>query len=89
MTVDSLDEKVLGLFPGKVVRKDLVGPLKGEFNVPTYVLEYLLGRYCSSADERVVEEGLKEVHRTLTENYVRPDAPELSSPRSANVALTA
>jgi len=75
--VDSLDEKVLGLFPGKVVRKDLVGPLKGEFNVPTYVLEYLLGRYCSSADERVVEEGLKEVHRTLTENYVRPDAPEL------------
>ncbi len=72
-----------------MVRKDLVGPLKGEFNVPTYVLEYLLGRYCSSADERVVEEGLKEVHRTLTENYVRPDAPELSSPRSANVALTA
>lgn len=75
--VDPLDEKVLGLFPGKVVRKDLVGPLKGEFNVPTYVLEYLLGRYCSSADPRVVEEGLKEVRRTLTQNYVRPDAPEL------------
>jgi ATP-dependent Lon protease len=77
MTTDPLDEKVLELFPGKVVRKDLVGPLKGEFNVPTYVLEYLLGRYCSSADPRVVEEGLKEVRRTLTENYVRPDAPEL------------
>lgn len=75
--VDPLDEKVLGLFPGKIVRKDLVGPLKGEFNVPTYVLEYLLGRYCSSPDPRVVEEGLKEVRRTLTENYVRPDAPEL------------
>lgn len=74
---DPLDEKILGLFPGKVVRKDLVGPLKGEFNVPTYVLEYLLGRFCSSADPRVVEEGLQEVRRTLTENYVRPDAPEL------------
>jgi len=74
---DPLDEKILGLFPGKVVRKDLVGPLKGEFNVPNYVLEYLLGRFCSSADPRVVEEGLQEVRRTLTENYVRPDAPEL------------
>lgn len=75
--IDELDQKVLGLFPGKVVRKDLVGPLKGEFNVPTYVLEFLLGRYCSSADPRAVEEGLQEVRRTLTENYVRPDAPEL------------
>jgi ATP-dependent Lon protease len=74
---DPLDQKALELFPGKVVRKDLVGPLKGEFNVPTYVLEYLLGRYCSSPDPRVVEEGLTEVRRTLTENYVRPDAPEL------------
>lgn len=74
---DPLDQKVLGTFPGKVVRKDLVGPLKGEFNVPTYVLEFLLGRYCSSPDPDVVEEGLREVRRTLTDNYVRPDAPEL------------
>jgi len=74
---DPLDQKVIGTFPGKVVRKDLVGPLKGEFNVPTYVLEYLLGRYCSSADPAVVEEGLREVRQTLTQNYVRPDAPEL------------
>lgn len=77
MVTDPLDEKVLGLFPGKVVRKDLLAPLKGEFNVPTYVLEYLLGKYCSSNDRAIVEEGLKEVRRTLTENYVRPDAPEL------------
>lgn len=77
LTIDELDQKVLELFPGKVVRKDLVGPLKGEFNVPTYVLEYLLGRYCSSADPAVVEDGLKEVRRVLTENYVRPDAPDL------------
>jgi ATP-dependent Lon protease len=75
--VDQLDQKALELFPGKLVRKDLVGPLKGEFNVPTYVLEYLLGRYCSSPDPAVVEDGLKEVRRVLTENYVRPDAPDL------------
>lgn len=75
--IDQLDQKALDLFPGKLVRKDLVGPLKGEFNVPTYVLEYLLGRYCSSPDPAVVEDGLKEVRRVLTENYVRPDAPDL------------
>ena len=71
--MDALDRKALELFPGKVVRKDLLGPLKGQLNVPAYVLEYLLGKYCSSADEEVIEQGLEEVHRILTENYVRPD----------------
>jgi len=75
--MDALDQKALDLFPGKVVRKDLLGPLKGQLNVPTYVLEYLLGKYCSSADEEVIEQGLEEVHRILTENYVRPDQSEL------------
>lgn len=52
-------------------------PLKGHLNVPSYVLEYLLGKYCSSADQAVIDEGLKEVKRILSENYVRPDQTEL------------
>lgn len=76
-TLDSLDNKALEHFPGKVVRKDLVGLLKGDQNVPAYVLEYLLGKYCSSADERVIQAGLEEVQQTLRENYVRPDQAEL------------
>ena len=75
--LDALDHKVLRLFSGKVVRKDLLGPLKAEFNVPTYVLEYLLGKYCASTDPEVVEAGLEEVRRILVENYVSPDAPEI------------
>jgi len=75
--MDELDRKVLTLFPGKAVRKDLVQPMKGQLNVPTYVLEYLLGKYCSSSDPAVIEEGLKEVKRILTENYVRPDQSEV------------
>jgi len=75
--IDELDRKLLDLFPGKVVRKDLIGPLKGQLNVPTYVLEYLLGKYCSSSDPKVIEAGLEEVKRILTENYVRPDQNEL------------
>ena len=71
-----MDEKVLNLFPGRVVRKDLVSNLKGQLNVPAYVLEYLLGKYCSSADEGVIEAGLREVKRILVENYVRPDQSE-------------
>jgi ATP-dependent Lon protease len=76
-SMDSLDEKALALFPGKVVRKDLLGSIKGHLNVPTYVLEYLLGKYCSSGDPEVVAEGLEEVKRILTENYVHPDQAEL------------
>ncbi len=75
--MDKLDRKVLSLFPGKVVRKDLVGPLKGHLNVPTYVLEYLLGKYCSSSDPKTIQQGLKEVKRILSENFVHPDQTEL------------
>jgi len=74
--MDSLDNKALKHFPGRVVRKDLVGTLKGQMNVPTYVLEYLLGKYCASADKEVIESGLREVKRILTEHYVRPDQAE-------------
>ena len=75
--VDALDRKAIHLFPGRVVRKDLVNSLKGQMNVPAYVLEYLLGKYCASDDEQVVAAGLQEVKRILTENYVRPDQAEL------------
>ena len=68
--MDDLDRKALSLFPGKVVRKDLLGPLRKHLNVPAYVVEYLLGKYCSSADREVIAEGIREVKRILTENYV-------------------
>lgn len=79
-SLDVLDQKLLDQFPGKVVRKDLVTPLKGEYQVPNYVLEFLLGRYCSSTDEDVIAGGLKEVQRILTENFVRSEqAPHIQS----------
>lgn len=63
-------------FEGKVVRKDLVGKIKGGANVPVYVLEYLLGMYCSSSDAGLIEEGVARVKGILAENYVRPDEAE-------------
>ena len=65
-----------GNFPGKVVRKDLTKLVKEGANVPVYVLEYLLGSYCASNDEAVIEEGLRTVKKILAENYVRPDEAE-------------
>jgi len=63
-------------FAGKVVRKDLTKKLKGGANVPIYVLEYLLGQYCASDDDAIIDDGLNMVKRILTENYVRPDEAE-------------
>ena len=74
--MDTLDKKALEHFPGRVVRKDLVGSLRGQLNVPAYVLEYLLGKYCASADREVIEAGMKEAKRILIEHYVRPDQAE-------------
>ena len=62
-------------FQGKVVRKDLAFQVKGNLPVPTYVLEYLLGQYCASDDEQVIEEGLEKVKSVIRNNYVnRADA---------------
>lgn len=63
-------------FAGKIVRKDLTKLVKEGANVPVFVLEYLLGNYCSSQDPAVVEEGLQTVKRILAENFVRPDEAE-------------
>ena len=66
-------EKLKRNFAGKIVRKDLTKRIKEGANVPVYVLEYLLGMYCSSLDEDEIEAGVETVKRILAENYVRPD----------------
>lgn len=73
---DELDRKVVENFPGKVVRKDLTSLMKRGANVPTFVLEYLLGMYCTTDDPEIVEEGVSRIRRILLENYVRPDESE-------------
>lgn len=71
----TLQEKIMDAFQGKVVRKDLAFQVKGNLPVPTYVLEYLLGQYCASDDEQVIEEGLEKVKSVIRNNYVnRADA---------------
>lgn len=71
--MSNLNEKVNSVFSGKVVRKDLVRKVKVGANVPVYVLEYLLGKYCATDDNNAINAGLKIVNNTLAENYVRPD----------------
>ncbi|MCF8005431.1 MAG: protease Lon-related BREX system protein BrxL [Chromatiaceae bacterium] len=73
MTRDVLDDKVNRVFAGKVVRKDLVRKVKVGANVPVFVLEYLLGKYCASSDEMAIQMGLQVVNDTLADNYIRPD----------------
>lgn len=72
-TRDALDDKANQVFAGKVVRKDLVRKVKVGANVPVFVLEYLLGKYCASSDEIAIQMGLQVVNQTLAENYIRPD----------------
>ena len=76
MAMTEFDMKVLDNFPGKVVRKDLTSLMKKGANVPTYVLEYLLGMYCATDDEEAIEVGLGKIKKILSENYVRPDQSE-------------
>lgn len=65
-----LQKKILNAFMGKVVRKDLAFLVKGGLPVPTYVLEYLLGQYCASDDESIIEQGLEKVKSVIQNNYV-------------------
>ncbi len=71
-----LDNLLNKHFSGKVVRKDLTKKIKEGANVPVYVLEYLLGQYCASTDDAIIEDGMKTVKRVLADNYVRPDESE-------------
>ena len=68
---DALDDKVNRTFAGKVVRKDLVRKVKVGANVPVFVLEFLLGKYCASSDEMAIQMGLQVVNDTLANNYIR------------------
>lgn len=74
--MDALDQKIVDVFPGRVVRKDLTAQMKRGANVPTFVLEYLLGMYCATDDEDVIQAGLDKIRKILSENYVRPDESE-------------
>lgn len=71
--MNALDIKLNEAFPGKVVRKDLLHEIKRAVNVPSFVLEYLLSRYCASEDPEEIEEGKKAVLQTIEKCYVRPD----------------
>ncbi len=73
MTDETLDQKLARVFPGKVVRKDLLHQIRGGENVPSYVLEYLLGKYCASDDPAEVALGIAAVKDTLRSNYFRHD----------------
>ena len=73
MTDETLDQKLQHVFPGKVVRKDLLHQIRGGENVPSYVLEYLLGKYCASDDPAEIEAGKAAVFETIEKSYVRPD----------------
>jgi len=75
--LDELDKKLAAAFPGRFVRKDLVKKLKIGFNIPVYVLEYLLGKYCSTTDESEIQKGLESVKSAIAERIVRPDQTEL------------
>ena len=68
-----IKDKLRQNFDGKIVRKDLTKKIKEGANVPVYVLEFLLGQYCSSDDEEVIEQGVQNVKRILADNFVRPD----------------
>ena len=77
LVLDTIDEKLISAFPGRVVRKDLVKKLKVGFNIPVYVLEYLLGKYCSTTDEEEIRTGIDLVKQAITERIVRADETEL------------
>ena len=70
---ETIKAKLRAHFDGKIVRKDLTKKIKEGANVPIYVLEFLLGQYCSSDDDAIIETGVQQVKRILADNFVRPD----------------
>lgn len=83
MEMDDLDRKLNDEFDGKVVRKDLLHRIKKGTNVPTFVLEFLLARYCASNEPAEIQAGMEAVLATLDENYVRPDEANAAQSRVA------
>jgi ATP-dependent Lon protease len=82
MELDELDQKAAEAFPGHLVRKDLVRRFRGQFPVPTYVVEFMLGRYCASIDPTEIDEGIALVQEQLAERTVRAGEEELFKARA-------
>lgn len=80
---DDLDRQLLSAFDGKVVRKDLLHRIKKGTNVPTFVLEFLLARFCASDEQAEIDAGMEAVLATLQDNYVRPDEANAAQSRVA------
>ena len=66
-----IKQKLRQYYDGRIVRKDLTKSIREGANVPVYVLEYLLGQYCNSDDQEIIDEGVENVKRILRDNYVR------------------
>ncbi len=81
--MDALDQKLNSVFDGKVVRKDLLHRIKKGTNVPTFVLEFLLAKYCASNNPTEIDAGMDAVLATLQDNYVRPDEANAAQSRVA------
>ena len=77
MEMDTLDRKAASVFDGYLVRKDLVRKYSRQYPVPTYVVEFLLGRYCATVDEKEIAEGLEIVERQLQDRTVRTGEEEV------------
>lgn len=82
MELDHIDRLASRVFEGYIVKKDLIEPFRKSFPVPTYVIEFLLGRYCSSTDENEIQEGLEIVKRQLSNRTVRAGEEELFKSRA-------
>jgi predicted ATP-dependent Lon-type protease len=82
LELDDLDRRATDAFPGHMVRKDLVRQFRGQFLVPTYVVEFMLGRYCASTDPAEIEEGVEMVREQLTARTIRADEEELFKARA-------
>ena len=76
LELDELDRLATEVFPGLVVRKDLLRRMRSAFGVPAFVIEFLLGKYCASTDEQTIQEGLEFVRETLASKYVKPNERE-------------
>src|ERR1700733_10782200 len=82
MELDELDRQAAEAFRGLIVRKDLVRQFRGQYPVPTYVVEFMLGRYCATTDEKEIAEGLEVVRNQLSSRTVRAGEDELIKSRS-------
>jgi ATP-dependent Lon protease len=88
MELDALDRLAAEAFKGLIVRKDLVRQFRGQFPVPTYVVEFMLGRYCATTDEQEIAEGLELVRSQLTSRTVRAGEDELVKSRARETGAT-